>query len=275
MKVYISVDLEGVACVTHREDLVPSGDGYQLARKWMTAETNAAVMGAFEAGASEVVVSDSHNHMRNLLPDELHQDVLLVRGTPRPLSQMEGLDETFDAALLVGYHSMAGSPRAVMSHTFLLSMIYEVRFNGVAFGETEISAAIAGHYGVPIALVCGDDTLDVQVAEIMPWTERVITKWAINTTAAKNLTPKASQRLIQEGAKRALSRLPEMKPWMLDTPVRFELDYMQPNFAYLGADIPGVERIGGRTLAYIGVDMLDVFRVWRLMMNAALAQVQV
>jgi D-amino peptidase len=275
MKVYISVDMEGVACVVNREDIVPTGNGYQMARKWMTAETNAAVLGALEAGATEVVVSDSHNDMRNLLPDELHEDVLLVRGTPRPLGQMEGLDESFDAVFLIGYHSMAGHVRGLISHTFLMSMIHAVRFNGVTFGETEISAALAGHLGVPVALVSGDDTLAAHVGAVLPWSERVTTKWAINTTAAKSLTPSASQKRILEAAKRALDRLDEMKPWSLETPVHFELDYMQPMYAYLGADIPGVEMIGGRTLAYTGADLLDVFRIWRLMMNAALAQVQV
>ncbi len=275
MKIYISVDMEGVACVTHREDIVPTGDGFALARKWMTAETNAAVMGAYKAGATEVVVSDSHNYMRNLLPDELHEDVLLVRGTPRPLSQMEGLDETFDAAILVGYHAMAGDALGVISHTFLISMVHAVRFNGITFGEAEISAALAGHFGVPIALVCGDDTLAARVRHTLPWAERVTTKWAINTTAAKNLTPSASQKKIKGATISALSRLQDMKPFTLETPIRFELDYMQPIYAYLGADIPGVEQISGRTLAYTGRDMLDVFRVWRTMLNAALAQVQV
>jgi D-amino peptidase len=188
---------------------------------------------------------------------------------------MEGLDETFDAAILVGYHDMAGSPRGVFSHTFLVSMIHAVRFNGLTVGETGISAALAGHFCVPVALVCGDDTVEARVREIMPWAERVITKWAINTTAAKSLTPKTSQKRIREGAKRALGRLHEMKPWTLDTPVYFEVEYMQPIHAYLGADIPGVQQVDGRTLAFTGVDLLEVFRIWRLMMNAALAQVQV
>ena len=275
MKVYISVDMEGIACVTHREDIVPTGDGFALAREWMTAETNAAIEGALEAGATEIVVSDSHNFMRNLLPDKLHEDILLVRGTPRPLSQMEGIDDTFDAAFLVGYHSQAGSALGVLSHTFLMSMVHAIRFNGITVGETGISAAIAGHFGVPIALVCGDDILEQRVGEILPWTERVITKWAINSTAAKNLTPKASQKRIKEAAKRALDRIQEMKVWALETPIHFELDYMQPMYAHLGADIPGVELVNGRTLNYKGRDMLDVMAIMRLMMNAALAQVQV
>jgi D-amino peptidase len=213
--------------------------------------------------------------MRNLLPDELHQDVLLVRGTPRPLSQMEGLDGTFDAAFLVGYHSMAGSARGVISHTFSISSVHAVRFNGITLGETGISAAIAGHYGVPVALVCGDDTGAARVAELLPWAEPVITKWAINANAAKNLTPKASQKRIREGAKRALTGLDGIKPFVLESPIQFELDLMQPLFAYVAADIPGVSVVDGRTLAYTGTDITDVLRIWRLIMNAYIGEFHV
>ncbi len=275
MKVYISVDMEGVACVTHREDLVPEGEGYQLARRWMTAETNAAVLGAFDAGATEVVVSDSHNTMRNLLPDELHEEVLLVRGSPRPLSQMEGLDDTFDAAFLVGYHGMAGTAKSVFPHTFLKGMMYAARLNGVPLGETGISAALAGHFGVPVALVCGDDSVHARVGEFLPWAESVITKWAISELAAKNLTPRASQKRIRAAAARALGRLDEMRPWTPETPVRFELEYLHPVHAYLGAEIPGVEMVDGRTLAYTGADLMEVFRVFSAMIHTALSHAKI
>jgi D-amino peptidase len=270
MKVFISVDMEGVACVTHGDHVKLEGPEYEAARRWMTAEANAAIEGALEAGATEVVVADSHGHMRNLLPDELHEDALLVRGSPRPLGMMDGLDESFDAVLFVGYHSMAGTAQGVLAHSYSSKTVYAMRLNGLDVGEPGFNAAIAGHFGVPVALACGDDTVDAEVGELMPWAERVITKWAISPLAARNLTPKASQKRIHEGAKRAIGRLGDMVPLVIESPIRFEVDFMRPIYASLAADVPGVERIGGRTLAYTGADMLDVTRVWRLFANTAM-----
>jgi D-amino peptidase len=275
MKVFISVDMEGVACVTHGNHVKLEGNEYEMCRKWMTAEANAAIEGAFESGATEIVVADSHGHMYNMIPDELHEDVLLVRGSPRPLTMMEGVDETVDAVFLVGYHSMAGTGKGILAHTYIGSSVYNVRLNGVTVGETGLNAAIAGHFGVPVALVCGDDTLDAEVGVLIPTTERVITKWAISPTAARNLTPKASQKKIKTGAKTALTRLKEMKPYVVEAPIRFEVDFMKPQFAYLASDIPGIELVDGRTLIYTGADMLEIASIWRLIVNASLGNFSV
>jgi D-amino peptidase len=264
MKVYLSVDLEGVACVTTTKT---EENEYAMARRWMTAEANAAIEAALQCGATEVVVADAHGNMLNLLPDELNEEAMLVRGSPRPLTMMDGLDETFDAAFLIGYHSMSGTVRGNMSHTYT-GLVYSLRLNGILVGESGFNAAIAGHFRVPVALVCGDDTVDAEVGALLPWTERVITKWAISPWAARSLTPKASQRRIREGAVRALNRLSEMKPFVLETPVRFEVDLAAPAYLELGADIPGVERVGGRTLVYTGPDMPAVTRILRLILNA-------
>lgn len=272
MKVYISVDMEGIACVTHYDHVKLGGTEYEMARKWMTAEANAAIEGALKANATEVVVSDSHGHMRNILPDELHEDALLVRGSPRPLTMMEGLDGIFDAVFFVGYHSMAETAKGVLSHTYIDNAVYALRLNGITVGEPGYNAAIAGHFGVPVALVCGDDTVDAEVSTLMPWAERVITKWALSPLSARNLAPKASQKRIREGAKRAMGRLSEMKPLVIDTPIRFEVDFMRPIYAHLAADIPGVERVDGRTLAYTGADMVEITRIWRLIINSSLGE---
>jgi D-amino peptidase len=268
MKIFISVDMEGVAGVTHGDHTKLEGTEYQMARKWMTAEANAAVEGAFEAGADTVVVADSHGHMRNLLPDELHEKALLVRGSPRPLTMMEGLDASFNGVFYVGYHSMAGNPTGILSHTYSGGHVFAVRLNGVTVGEPGFNAAIAGYFGVPVALACGDDTLAAEVAGIMPWSERVITKWAISTMAATNLTPKASQKLIKAGAKRAIERLGEMKPWQVSEPVELEAEFFRPINATLCADVPGAVRVDGRTVRRTCADMLEVTKVWRLMFNA-------
>lgn len=267
MKIYMSIDMEGLAGVTHGDHVKLEGVEYEAARKWMTAETNAAVEAALEAGATEVVIADAHGHMRNILPDELHEDVLLVRGSPRPLSMMEGLDETFAAVFFVGYHSMAGDPKGILAHTYSGRVVHGAKLNGISVGEAGFNAAIAGYFGVPVALACGDDTLDAEVKALMPWAERVVTKWAISPTAALNLTPKAAQKQIRTGAKQALARLSEMKPLAFDLPIRLEVSFMRSASADRAADIPGVKRIDGRTLLYEDTDMLKVNSIWRLMIN--------
>jgi D-amino peptidase len=263
------MDMEGVAGIVGAEDLLPDYPDYQKARGWMTAEANAAIEGAFEGGASEVYISDSHSKMRNMLVDKLHEDVMLVRGSPRSGIMMGGLDSSFDAAFLVGYHSMAGTDPGVISHSFLLS-VAAIRLNGLTVGEGGYNAALAGHYGVPVALVCGDDTLEAEISKILPWAENVITKQALSWKAAISLTPKASQKKIREGAKRALGKTQEMKPFILEKPIRFEIDFNQVLPAHAGKDIPGVERARSQTLAYTGEDMLDVTEKFRLMCNASI-----
>ena len=130
---------------------------------------------------------------------------------------------------------------------------------------------MAGHFGVPVALVAGDDALAEEVSKTHPWTERVITKWAISRYAARNLTPKASQKRIRAAAKRALERLSEMQVVKLPAPIQFDVDFLDPIYAQLTADIPGVERVDGRAVRYTGADMLEINRIWRLMINASLS----
>jgi D-amino peptidase len=269
MKVYMSVDMEGVACVTAFSHVVREDGGreYEMARNWLTAEVNAAIEAAYESGAQEVVVADSHWQMSNLLPDELHEDAILIRGHPRPLDMVEGVDETFDAAFLIGYHAMAGTEQGVLPHTWN-RLVYTARLNGITVGEAGYSAAVIGHFGVPMVLVTGDDTVCAEVEQLIPGVEQVVTKQAISTFCARNLTPKAAQKRIHAGAKQALARRSEIKPLILDAPIRLEIEFSRwPVNAAVAAEIPGVERIGGRTVAYTGVDMLEVNTMYRAILN--------
>lgn len=272
MRIFISVDIEGVAAVTHRDHTKLEGIEYETARKWMTDEANAAIEGALAAGATEIVVADSHGHMRNLLPDALHPTALLVRGSPRALSMMDGLDDSFAAAFFIGYHAMAGDALGILAHTYLGSTVYAVRLNGIDVGESGINAAIAGHFGVPIALVSGDDRLAAEVEALLPWTERVITKWALSTVSAKNLSPREAQTRIRVGAQRALERLATMKPLTLDSPLHLEVDFIRPLHAQIAADIPGVEWVAGRKVSYTAATMLELTRVWRVMLNLSMGE---
>lgn len=271
MKVFITVDMEGMAGITHTDHTKMEGVEYEMARKWMTAEANAAIEGAFESGATDVVVTDAHGFMRNILPHELHKDAHLVRGIPRPLFQMQGIDDSFAATLMLGYHAQAGDPYGILSHTHVGRLAYEVRLNGKAVNEVEFNAAVAGHFGVPLALVAGDDTLTEALAVTHPWAERVTTKWAISRFAARNISPEASQDLIKAGTKRALERLGEMKVSRFEGPIELQMHFFDPMSAQLVSDIPGAERIDGRGIRYVGADMLEITRIWRLSINAALS----
>ncbi|MCI2424930.1 M55 family metallopeptidase [Candidatus Acetothermia bacterium] len=267
MKVYISVDMEGIAGVTHGDHVKLEGPEYEKARKWMTGETNAAIEGTLEAGATEVVVADSHGHMRNLLLDELHEAAIIIQGSPRPLGMMAGIDNTFAAASFIGYHSRAGDRAGVLAHSFT-GQVYNLRLNGTTVGEGGFNAAIAGHFGVPLAFVAGDDTIDAEIASLLPSTKRVIVKWAINTTAARSLTPKNAQKAIHTGIKTALTNLGNIPPLVIKRPIRLEVDLIQPLSVYSAQDIPGIKQIDNRTLTYTGADMMEINRILRLIFNA-------
>ena len=275
MKVFISVDMEGVACVTHGDHVKLEGPAYEEARKWMTGEAKAAILGAKEAGASEIVVADGHGHMHNLIPEALPEDISLIQGVPRTLLMMGGIDGSYDAAMFIGYHARAGDAYGTLAHSFSGRLVSEVRLNGEAVSEAVFNAAVAGHFGVPLVLVSGDDQLGEEIAARLPWAERVITKRALSATAARTLTPQAAQTAIQEAARRALERLKSMRPLELETPVEFEVEFRSPMSAMLAADIPGVERREARRLFYAAHDMLEASRIWRLMLNVCMGEAQV
>jgi D-amino peptidase len=272
MKVYISVDMEGIACVTHVDHVKLEGRAYEAARKWATAEANAAIEGAFEGGADEIVISDGHGTALNLIPDELHEDITLVQGIPRSLLMMEGLDETFDGVFFIGYHARAGNPVGTLAHSFSGQLVHEVRLNQEPVSEAIFNAAVAGHFEVPIALISGDDELAVEIEKKLPWVERVVTKWAISSTSARNLTPKVAQAKIRSAAKASLENLENKESFVLPSPICFEVDFKSPQHAYLVTDIPGMERESGISVRFTGSDMIEITGIWRLMLNACMSQ---
>jgi len=277
MRVLISVDLEGIAGVVHPADTMLEGIEYERARRWMTAEANAAIEGAFAGGAIEVVVNDSHGHMRNLLVDELHPASTLIRGALKPLCMLQGLGvpgdlggpngPQTDAVLLVGYHAMAGTGTGILNHTFSGGAIYRLSLNGLAVGEVGFNAAVAGSLGAPVVLVSGDSILRQEVQALLPWAESVVVKQSITSWASESLSPRNSQDLIRAGAERALRRLPEMRPLQLTSPIRMEVELFRPAFADYISIIPGVERVNGTTVSFTAEDMLTINRAWVTMLN--------
>lgn len=255
LKVYISVDIEGIGGVVSR--MQTSGEEYQRFRRFMTQEVNAAIEGAFACGATEVMVSDSHGSGQNILIEELNKEVKLIRDWPRPLIMMEGIDETFDAVFLIGYHAKEGSKDATLAHTMSGSRIFDIKLNGVSVPEAGFNAAIAGHFGVPVALISGDQTIVAQAKEMLGDVEGVVVKEGIGTIA-KTIHPEKAQKLIKEGAIRALKRLKEFQPFKLQIPITMEITFKDEVYASLVGMLPGVKQLDGRTISFTGKDMVEV-----------------
>jgi D-amino peptidase len=268
MRVYVSSDIEGVAGVVAAEQTVPSGGiEYQRARKLMTAEVNAAVRAAFDAGAAEVLVNDGHGPNTNLLVEELDERVELLTGRPKPLNMMHGVGDGFDAAMLLGYHARTGTADAVLDHAYLGSVGFDLRLNGRSFGEFGLNAMLAGSFGVPVVVTSGDDKLVAEALELLPRIEAVQVKQAVGRTAARTLTPAAARAIIAGAVRRALNG--DLGVGILRPPAPpYELDvvFLRSVMADVAAVMPGTERLDGRTVRWRGDAYADAFRACRALL---------
>ena len=264
MKIYISADIEGIGCIVRQEQSSPGGREFAWARKMMTEEVNAAARGAFDGGATEVVVADSHNVGLNLIPEDLDERISIVMGSPRPLSMMEGVEAGFDATFLVGYHGMAGTADSTIVHIFM-GRIAEVRVNDLPIGEIGISAALAGHYNVPVALVTGDENTVAEAVKLLGGIETVAVKKGIGAYAALCLSPKRSRSLIYEGARKAMSRKKDWHSFRFEGKVDLRVGFTTASAADRAQQIPGVQRVDGRTVHFLASDFTEAFRAFNTM----------
>jgi D-amino peptidase len=259
LKVYISADMEGVSGVAAWTVQANSkGREYEKFRQLMTKEVNAAIKAAFDAGASGVLVSDSHGDAQNLEVEQLDRRVELIRGGPRPLSMMEGIDESFGAAVFIGYHAAEGEAEATLAHT--MNGAVEIKLNGTAVGEAGYNAAIAGEFGVPVVFISGDQTNAASAQRLLGPIETAIVKRAIGFESARMIHPEEAQRLIREGVRRGVERRAEIKPWRLTRPVRMEIRFKNVVDAELTAYLPGVERVSGSTVVFTAKNMIEAAR---------------
>lgn len=259
-KVYISADMEGIAGVVTGEQLGPQGFEYPRFREFMTNEVLAAIEGARAAGATEILVSDSHGNGQNLLIEKFPKDVQIVRAWPRPLMMMEGIDATFDAVLFIGYHTSTTNPEGVRAHTMSSANFADIRLNGVSVPEAGLNAAIAGHFGVPVALITGDAAIVKEARALLGDVEGAVVKWPLGFHSARTVTPDASCELIKEKARSAVARAGAFKPYRLKTPVELELRFKNYRPAEVLAYLPNVERADAHTVRFRGKDILEVAR---------------
>lgn len=262
LKVFISVDMEGVTGVVNVDDASRSGKDYDYFRQTMTREANAAIEGALAAGATDIVVRDSHGSGLNLLPEMLNRNSRLIRDwSEGPMSMMEGIDESYDAAIYVGYHARAGTPNGVLDHTSS-GDVTNVSVNGIAMPETGYNALMAGHYDVPVVFVAGDQAVCDQAEELLGNVETVAVKEGIGA-AALNLHPEVAREQIRAGVERALNNLDNYKPYKLSAPYKLVLTLKTEQNIYRGALYPGAERTGDWELTYVGDDVLEIMNAYR------------
>lgn len=271
MKIFISVDMEGITGVATGQQMQDSE--YQRFRKLMTYDVNAAIEGAYEAGATEFVVGDSHGNMSNLLIEELDERASLISGNNKLLCQMEGIDESFDGVFFVGYHGReGGSARGVINHTIMGLAVTEIRLHGKPVGEAEINAGVASYYGVPALLVTGDDVVAEEVTSYLPDIETAVVKRGIDRFAAELLPPKKARGVIREAAKRAVQKAKQVEPTCYKGNTVFEIDFKTTSQALMCTLFPTVEMVGPKTIRIESEDYVQAFKqLWGCLIIAKTA----
>lgn len=280
MKILISADMEGTCGVTNWLHVTPpeyggegrqvSGEAYERARLRMTKEVNAAIEGALEAGAEEVIVNDSHNGMRNILIDELHPGAQLISGFEKPLSMVQGVDvDGVTGVFFTGYHARAGTPDGPLAHSFT-GFVHDIRVNGTSLGEYGVNSLIAGHFNAPVAMISGDNRAVEQTRELLgDGVVGVPTKEGISVTVARNYHPEAVREAIRAGAAEAVGKLPDLQPYRLPEGATVEVDFDHQTRAGRAGGIPTVERTAWRTVAFNPSDGVELSLVLNAILSAA------
>ncbi len=265
VRVLVSVDMEGIAGVVDGEDVRPGHGEYERNRRLITAEASAAVRGVYAYDpAPQVLVTEAHGPFRNLLPELLDRRAELFRGKPKPDGMLAGLADGADAALFIGYHGKAGTARSVLAHTIHGGVVADVRCDGRSLGEIGLNAALAAHYGVPVVLVAGDDSVAAEAAAVVPGVHAVVVKRALGFSAAALLHPDEACDRIEAAVPRALADRGLMQPLRFDGPVLVEVDVLRPGMTERALLIPGIERVAGCTLRYAAPDYPTAYRVIQL-----------
>ncbi len=269
MKIFLSVDLEGISGVVHEEHTRRDGREHDRARRLMTGEANAAIAGALQAGAEEITVNDSHGTMRNIIPEELREEAKLITGSLKPLSMMQGIERGFDAAFFIGYHARRSTTRGILDHTYSGATVSDVQVNGRTLGETGLNAAIAGYHDVPVVLVTGDSAVTSEAKTLLGEVETVTVKEAQSRYSAKCLHPNKAREAIREGAISALRRKGTMRAFKIEPPIELKVEFMNSGMADQAELLPDATRTGPRIITYLANDYLMAHRAFRVMITLA------
>ena len=270
MKILIAADMEGISGVTTWDQVTAGHFEYPRFRKLITEDVNAAVRGAFDGGAKEVLVTDGHANGSNIPIEELDPRASLNTGSPSPLSMVQGVDEV-DGVIYVGYHARAGSPEGILDHTWSSRTVANVWLNDILVGEYGINAAVAGHFEVPVLMVTGDQTACTQTVELLGDLETVVVKHATGRYSAECLPPKVVQGMIQKAAAKAVTRLAKHKapkPFALEEPVLLSVEFFNSAMADLAMRMPEAER-DGTCVSLSLPDMVAAYSAFRALIALA------
>ena len=261
MKVHITADMEGIATISHDEQADYKSDEYPRMCEIMTGEVEAAIQGAKDGGADEIIVCDAHDTGRNLLVEKLDEDIEIVQGSAYDLGMMNGITSDCDASLQVGYHSMRHTHAGTLGHTYTYD-IAQLKFNKTVIGESGLSAAIAGHFGVPLVFVSGDSHAINQARRLVKNIVGVPTKTGVGLYGVHSLTPGKACRNIRKGVKEALEKKDEIKPFIVRKPILMEVELERPLMAEYASNIPQVRRVNIKTVSYKAKDVIEAFNVF-------------
>jgi D-amino peptidase len=262
LKIFISVDMEGIGGIG-TSAMVNSGQkDYETGRRLMTDEVNAVVATIFEAGAATIVVNDSHGDMQNLLHTQLDSRVEYIQSNIKPLGMVQGLDSSFDGVIFIGYHAMAGTENGFLAHTGS-GVVKGLWINNVEVGEGGLNTYFAGSVGVPVIVACGDKTFSEEIKKLIP-TRTVITKEAIGASAAKLLHPEVVKKTMKQVTKEALADIGKTKALAVQGPIEFKIKVDDPTRADVAMSIPGVKRVDGYTVSYQAKNMEEAYKLIRV-----------
>jgi len=273
MKILIAVDMEGISGVVHWDHVTPGHAEYDRFRRVMTHDVNAAVRGAFEAGADDVIVTDGHWDNRNILIEEIDPRAQLNSGGPSPLSMVHGVDLDVGGVMFVGYHARAGTRNAILDHTWSDTRVANLWINEKLIGEIGLNAAVCGHFDVPVIMIAGDQSACGEAVELLGAVEVAIVKRATGRMAAECLPPEVSQQKIQEAAARAVNRLrvgQAPSPFRFESPITVTIEFAHSEMADRAVLLPGACRVDGRRIDLLADDMPIAYRLFRA--AAALAK---
>jgi D-amino peptidase len=268
VKVYISADMEGVTGVTHPQDVIPGRSQFERFRKLLTADVNAAIDGAARAGATEFLVNEAHDGMRNVILEELDPRAELITGNLKPLVMMEGF-EGHDVLFFVGYHARAGTG-GVLSHTFTSpTEVVGVELNGEPCSEARMNAALAGLRGIPVGLITGDDITCEEARPLYPGVRTARVKTAVDRYSARCLPPAVAHRLIREQAAAAVSDAGELRPYAPAPPYTFTVEFAAASLAASVLYFPGLERVDDRRVYWAHEDYETAYKMFIGVMRLA------
>jgi D-amino peptidase len=272
MKLLIAADMEGITGVVNADHTTPGHPEYERFRRLMTADVNAAISGAVDGGADEVVVSDGHNTATNILIEELDARARLNSGSPSPFAMIQGIDQGVDAVFFIGYHARMGSQNGILDHTWSSVKVSGVWINGRPSGEVGLNAAVCGHYNAPVLMVSGDQTVCAEAVELLGSIETAVVKHASSRHAAELLPPIETHQRIQKAAQSAVSRYLTGQaplPYRVTLPVEIILEFIYSDMADRAELLPGSTRVEARRIRWIGSDMREAYRAFRTAVSLA------